>query len=253
MIDFKQRTTEPSSDDPYFSSENPFSQAGFPMPNCTTYAYGRVWEETGSKPNLCLHNANQWFSYNQQNGAYPYGDLPAIGAVVVFSGTDENSAGHVAVVEYVYSDGSWKQSQSHYGGVYWDLENYSFSNKKYGDILGFIYVGNWKEDDFMDDTTNYIFEDYIEFLDRLPDTDGLESFKNLIDDQGGSYDSIDRMIQASQEYRKNIVSKFYKIILGREGSESEISDWEASGKLLRDIFRDFWESEEAKNKRGEEV
>ena len=58
---FTMRTTMPSTDNEYYySDKNPFYPAGYGLPNCTAYAYGRVYEITGKKPNLATSNAEDW-------------------------------------------------------------------------------------------------------------------------------------------------------------------------------------------------
>ena len=53
------------------------------MPNCTAYAYGRAYEILGTRPNLCPNNAGRWYDYNVNNGYYPYGQTPKLGAIAV--------------------------------------------------------------------------------------------------------------------------------------------------------------------------
>ncbi len=143
---FTIRTTCPSYDNPYyFSRMNPFYAAGYGMPNCTAYAYGRVYEILGYKPNLSVWSAGQWWFDNINYGWYSYGSVPAPGAVACWDKWDGVN-GHVAVVEEVYSDGTVLMSESSWSGrmfnsftMRWDssdeLTNYRF--------LGYIYpLGN---------------------------------------------------------------------------------------------------------------
>lgn len=47
---FPSRTQAPSKNNPrFYSNQNPYYAAGYGMPNCTAYVYGRYWEVTGEK------------------------------------------------------------------------------------------------------------------------------------------------------------------------------------------------------------
>ncbi len=84
-----------------YDNSNPFypSYVG----QCTWYAYGRAYQILGSKPNLSTRGAQYWFEYNKSNGIYAYGTQPKVNSIVCWR---NNSAGHVAVVDKVYSDGT---------------------------------------------------------------------------------------------------------------------------------------------------
>jgi len=131
---------------PWYYERNPFYQSGFGLPNCTCYAWGRRAEITGSEPNLCLSDANEWYGYNAQNKIYPYGSVPKVGAVICFKYKNGGS-GHVGVVEEVFQDYSIIVSNSAYGGEYFYTLNLQKENNyswKDGDIeaicQGFIYL-----------------------------------------------------------------------------------------------------------------
>lgn len=106
-------------------SENIFYQAGYGLPNCTCYAWGRFWEEsnddwssTANKPTqLPTGDGGQWWGQNQQSGAYPSGQVPKLGAVICFEDNNGGS-GHVAIVEEIDSNGNLTTSNSAYGGTY---------------------------------------------------------------------------------------------------------------------------------------
>ena len=55
---------------PYYNSRNPFYQAGYGMPNCTCYAWGRFWENAdingdfSNRPLLSTGNADSWFNHS---------------------------------------------------------------------------------------------------------------------------------------------------------------------------------------------
>lgn len=137
---FTPRYSAPSRSDSVFYAGNPFFQAGYGMPNCTAYAYGRAWEILGNQPNLSRGNAGQWWNYNKNGGYYEYGSTPRLGAVACWDKYDSNQ-GHVAVVEAV--DGNQVTiSESHYNGVNFDtrvrnadMSNY-LTNMRF---LGYIY------------------------------------------------------------------------------------------------------------------
>ena len=62
---FTPRLTAPSTSSRYYySTDNPFYPA-YGMPNCTAYAFGRIYELNGSRPNLCTGNAEMWYDYNK--------------------------------------------------------------------------------------------------------------------------------------------------------------------------------------------
>ena len=68
---FVPRTETPSSDNPYYFSDlNLYYRYGYGMPNCTAYAYGRIYEILGHEPNLSRWNAGQWWFDNINYGWY---------------------------------------------------------------------------------------------------------------------------------------------------------------------------------------
>lgn len=87
-------------------SRNPFYIAGYGLPNCTCYAWGRFWEigdpnNTGAnRPHLPTGNGNQW--YNQVIGYEKNNYTPKLGSVICFGGA---SPGHVAIVEEIRDNG----------------------------------------------------------------------------------------------------------------------------------------------------
>ena len=139
--DFIARTTKPATDDYHYYSDNAYYKIGYGMPNCTAYAWGRAYELLGKKPNLSMHNANTWYSYNKQHNYYKYGTTPKVGAIACWN----KNYGHVAVVEGVNSDGTIRMSESNWSGRtnsskafrYFDRVNpYSY----YGQFQGYIYI-----------------------------------------------------------------------------------------------------------------
>lgn len=89
-------------------SENPFYQAGYGMPNCTAYCWGRWYEIQGVAPNLPLGDANSWFPTAVSWGKKT-GQTPQLGAVIC---TWYAIGGHVAIVEVINPDGSLVLSNS---------------------------------------------------------------------------------------------------------------------------------------------
>lgn len=143
---FKARLTEPnSSNEYYFSDKNVFYKYGYGMPNCTAYAYGRAYEILGKTPNLCPHNAGEWYTYNINNGYYSYGKTPKLGAVAVWDNYDSNT-GHVAVVEKIegttltLSESAWGGSMFFTSKVQSTDSNLGYSRMRF---LGFIYLGDF--------------------------------------------------------------------------------------------------------------
>ncbi len=142
---FEPRLTAPSYSNKYYydGKYNIFENAGYGMPNCTAYAYGRAYEILGTQPNLCRYNAGEWWSWNINEGYYEYGQEPRVGAIACWDKYD-NDNGHVAVVEAVSST-SITLSESAYGGFVFDtrVENIDDKNLGYSSnyrFLGYIYI-----------------------------------------------------------------------------------------------------------------
>ncbi len=125
---------------------------GSVLPNCTGYAWGRSYENLGSRPNLSKNNAERWYSHNKDNGYYSYGEKPALGAVACWRkgilGNDPDiegdDGGHVAVVEVIDGD-VIITSESGYGGSRWFKTTRSASDSNFSKaspyvFQGFIYV-----------------------------------------------------------------------------------------------------------------
>lgn len=117
--------------------------------------FGRWQELLGKKPNLSTSNAENWYG---KNDGYKRGKTPKLGAVVCWrkgqAGNSSDGAGHVAIVEEIYSDGSILISESNWKGV-------NFQTKKldkkytYGSLIfqGFIYTPI----DFVEENKGYRF------------------------------------------------------------------------------------------------
>ena len=99
-LTFTARLTAPDYDNKYYYSDmNVFTKYGYGMPNCTAYAWGRVYEITGTRPALPTSSAECWYGDNMSSGAYDYGQTPRLGAIACWS--YGGSGGHVAVVESI--------------------------------------------------------------------------------------------------------------------------------------------------------
>lgn len=130
----------------YYTSKNIYYNSGYGMPNCTCYAYGRIYEILGKEPNLCHYDASEWYDYNKEHGYYKYGQTPKIGAVACWS---YGSSGHVAVVEAIAGD-KIIMSQSGYGylNFYLSLEDYNNPGEDNWKFQGYIYPGEFTSSGF---------------------------------------------------------------------------------------------------------
>ena len=148
-LSFTPRFSEPSSDNPYYNSTyNVFSAAGYGLPNCTAYAWGRAYEITGKRPSLSTSNAEDWFPYNQRTNAYEYGWTPRLGAIACWS--YPGGGGHVAVVEQIDSDGTMYLSNSAWSARYGSCPSFYITEANVYDsnpggsswwnFQGYIYV-----------------------------------------------------------------------------------------------------------------
>jgi surface antigen len=93
---------------------------------CTWYVYNR-------KPVPWLGNAGQWFAQAQAYG-WRTGRTPAAGAIMV---TAESGFGHVAYVESVNGDGSWRVSEMNFTA--WDVVSSRTIKPGTIPLVGFIY------------------------------------------------------------------------------------------------------------------
>lgn len=111
---YKPRLKAPAPNNVLWTKKNPFYNAGYGLPNCTAYAWGRWYELMGEKPKLSLGNAGNWYK-NIKDG-YERGDTPRLGAVICWSkvGGEALGKGHVAIVEDIKPDGSILISESGY-------------------------------------------------------------------------------------------------------------------------------------------
>lgn len=155
---FTARLTAPESNNKYYynADYNIFYAAGYGMPNCTAYAYGRAYEILGSRANLCPYNAGEWWSYNIKNKLYSYGQTPKLGAIACWDNYDSNT-GHVAVVEQI-SGKNVTFSESAYGSTNFFTQTVSTDDSHMGysryRFLGYIYIGEFSNSSNNQNTPN---------------------------------------------------------------------------------------------------
>ena len=145
MSEYVKRTTAPSKDSKYYYSDNIFYQCGYGMPNCTAYAWGRWYELLGSKPKLYTGNAETWYPKGTSYDGYKRGQTPKLGAVACWAkgvaGKSSDGAGHVAIVEEIYSDGSILTSNSAWKGTNFYTKKLAKGYNVNGyTFQGFIYL-----------------------------------------------------------------------------------------------------------------
>lgn len=156
MGKFVKRLSAPaSSDKHYFSNSNIFYACGYGMPNCTAYAWGRLYEITGKRYVKLHGNAEEWWAA-AKNAGMETGSVPKLGAIICWRAgnptTGSDGAGHVAVVEEIKSNGDIVTSNSAWKGTNFYTQtlkksnNYQYSSNR--PLQGFIYCGM----DFDNDT-----------------------------------------------------------------------------------------------------
>lgn len=133
---------------PYWYSRNPFYQAGYGLPNCTCYAWGRFWENAdkdndfSNRPNLSTGNAEDWYGYTADG--YERGTTPEPGAIACYANGPYSGNGHVCVVEEIASD-HIVTSNSAWNGSYFYLMNIGLNGQhpvSGYQFQGFIYNPN---------------------------------------------------------------------------------------------------------------
>lgn len=156
MAKFKQRLSQPSSDNKYYIH---YTAGGlntcikvnqnWVLPNCVGYAQGRLLEmmnATAVNWKLPACNAEDWMEKATQNGLKT-GQTPKVGAVICWQKgkikTGSDGAGHVAVVEAVQPNGDIVISQSgykKYSGAYYS----NFSTKTITKSSGYSFGSAYK-------------------------------------------------------------------------------------------------------------
>lgn len=113
------------------------------LPNCVGYAWGRFMEILGRLPKLSKGNAEDWYG-NRADG-YQRGQRPRLGAVICWRkgrvGNGSDGAGHVAIVEKIFKDGSLLVSESGYKASkrFWTTKIPATFERKGYVFQGFIY------------------------------------------------------------------------------------------------------------------
>jgi surface antigen len=107
-------------------------QGGTSVGNHFAYGYC-TWYVANRRPIPWFGNAIEWWP-NARAYGFAEGQAPRVGAVMV---TAESSAGHVAYVEAVYPDGSWKVSEMNF--VAWGVVSTRTIHPGQVPLLGFIY------------------------------------------------------------------------------------------------------------------
>ena len=158
---FKPRTAPPSVKSKYWIHTSAGGvnscihiKGGSVLPNCVGYAWGRAYELIGKAPKLSRRNAEDWYGYTSDG--YKRGAAPKLGAIACWrkgkAGNNSDGAGHVAVVEHVYTDGSIDISESGYN-------SFRFRNRKLSKpysigsaytFQGFIYLPISSDDEDYD-------------------------------------------------------------------------------------------------------
>lgn len=130
----------------YDNSINAGAKDGLYLPNCVTYASGRLSEETGHNMRNIMSNrdgfgnAKEWY----KNTKLDKGSTPKEGAIACFDGT----LGHVAIVERINKDGSVLVSQSNYeqkknydSPNYFQTRTYKLEVGKKTEGVGLTFLG----------------------------------------------------------------------------------------------------------------
>ena len=181
---FIARTTRPTNEKYYLNINrgglNPCIRVvgDSVLPNCTGYAWGRFYEESGIKPNLPTNNAEDW--YHASDG-YERGSIPRLGSVICYrsgiAGISSDGVGHVAIVEKIYADGSILISQSGYKNPKYWWTSHLNSNYYLPNLIfqGFIYPQVSFEDN--QNNANFLGErGYLKYGDQGPNIGKIAAF-----------------------------------------------------------------------------
>ena len=146
---FTRRTTAPESWNNYYynAAYNPYTYETYVrkanlIGECTWYVWGRAYEILGHWPNISNRYAKDFYAYNLNSGAYPYGNEPKLGAIACFAPNNHaHWTGHVAIVEAVGGDGSVILSEYNF------VSRHAFSANRYLNpteartwVQGYIYL-----------------------------------------------------------------------------------------------------------------
>lgn len=150
MSDYIPRfTSEGLRTNPHYTTRNPFYTSGFPMPNCTAYAWGRSWEISdpdneylnSTRPPLSTGNGQDFYPHDDD---WPRGNVPALGAIACYAGGDFTGLGHVCVIEALDPENQrCRVSESASNGYFFRSNHWIAYNGDYGyggyTFQGFIY------------------------------------------------------------------------------------------------------------------
>lgn len=149
MAKFVPRLVAPSkSDKHYYSTDNIFYACGYGMPNCTAYAWGRLYELTGKRYTGLTGNAEDFMASALRIGLKT-GKEPKLGAIICWrageAGNSSDGAGHVGVVEQIKDNGDIVVSASAWKGEEFYLTTLTKSSgyvySPLRPLQGFIYCG----------------------------------------------------------------------------------------------------------------
>ena len=146
---FTRRTTAPESWNNYYynAAYNPYTYETYVnkanlIGECTWYVWGRAYEILGHWPNISNRYAKDFYAYNLNSGAYPYGNEPKLGAIACFAPHNHaHWTGHVAIVEAVGTDGSVILSEFNFKGVHvFSSDRYLNPTQARTWVQGYIYL-----------------------------------------------------------------------------------------------------------------
>ena len=146
---FSRRTTAPESWNNYYynAAYNPYTYETYVrnadlIGECTWYVWGRAYEILGYRPNISNRYAKDFYAYNLNSGAYPYGNEPKLGAIACFAPHNHADwTGHVAIVEAVGGDGSVILSEFNFKGVHvFSSDRYLNPTEARTWVQGYIYL-----------------------------------------------------------------------------------------------------------------
>lgn len=143
-VGFTRRTTAPEYGNVYYynGAYNPFAYNQNLIGECTWYVWGRAYEILGHRPNISRGHAKDFYTYNLNSGAYPYGNEPKLGAIACFAPNNHAYwTGHVAIVEAVGGDGSVILSEYNFKGVHvFSSDRYLNPTEARTWVQGYIYL-----------------------------------------------------------------------------------------------------------------
>lgn len=174
---FQIRTSHPGVQGVYYDTDNPWPFKGA---NCTWYAFGRIYEINGVRPNVIMGHAKDWWENNiklQKEGqGYPYGQEPRVGAIACWKpkkGEKVYIYGHVAVVEKV-ENGRVIISES----IYKDSKTYD-QYQKY--LIYSTFSNNYKANyDSLYDFQGYIYATPLSKTTNITGTDDIKEGEYMI-------------------------------------------------------------------------